>query len=59
MIQLNCVCRARPIPIAITVYPAYAAPAKQSVAYSRAKAYAADDDEGKMIEIVSRSKGAI
>ena len=28
-------------------------------AYSRAKAYAADDDEGKMIEIVSRSKGAI
>jgi 3-hydroxyisobutyrate dehydrogenase len=26
-------------------------------AYSRAKAYAADDDEGKMIEIVSRSKG--
>jgi 3-hydroxyisobutyrate dehydrogenase len=28
-------------------------------AYSRAKAYAPDDDEGKMIEIVSRSKGAI
>src|SRR5437762_5510727 len=28
-------------------------------AYSRAKAYAADDVEGKMIEIVSRSKGAI
>src|SRR5438477_4170667 len=27
-------------------------------AYSRAKAYAADDDEGKMIEIVSRSKSA-
>src|SRR4051794_19628126 len=27
-------------------------------AYSRAKAYAPDDDEGKMIEIVSRSKGA-
>jgi 3-hydroxyisobutyrate dehydrogenase len=26
-------------------------------AYSRAKAYAPDDDEGKMIEIVSRSKG--
>jgi len=27
-------------------------------AYSRAKAYAPDDDEGKMIEIVSRPKGA-
>jgi 3-hydroxyisobutyrate dehydrogenase len=27
-------------------------------AYSRAKAYAPDDDEGKMIEIVSRSRGA-
>jgi 3-hydroxyisobutyrate dehydrogenase len=26
-------------------------------AYARAKAYAADDDEGKMIEIVSRPKG--
>jgi len=25
-------------------------------AYDRAKAYAPDDDEGKMIEIVSRSK---
>ena len=28
-------------------------------AYSRAKAHAPDDDEGKMIEIVSRSKAAI
>jgi len=27
-------------------------------AYARAKAYAPDDDEGKMIEIVSRTKGA-
>jgi 3-hydroxyisobutyrate dehydrogenase len=27
-------------------------------AYDRAKAYAPDDDEGKMIEIVSRAKGA-
>ena len=27
-------------------------------AYARAKAYAPDEDEGKMIEIVSRSKGA-
>jgi 3-hydroxyisobutyrate dehydrogenase len=27
-------------------------------AYARAKAYAPDDDEGKMIEIVSRKKGA-
>jgi hypothetical protein len=26
-------------------------------AYDRAKAYAPDDDEGKMIEIVSRAKG--
>jgi 3-hydroxyisobutyrate dehydrogenase len=26
-------------------------------AYARAKAYAPDDDEGKMIEIVSRTKG--
>jgi 3-hydroxyisobutyrate dehydrogenase-like beta-hydroxyacid dehydrogenase len=26
-------------------------------AYARAKAYAPDDDEGKMIEIVSRAKG--
>jgi 3-hydroxyisobutyrate dehydrogenase len=27
-------------------------------AYARAKAHAPDDDEGKMIEIVSRPKGA-
>jgi 3-hydroxyisobutyrate dehydrogenase len=27
-------------------------------AYARAKAHAPDDDEGKMIEIVSRTKGA-
>jgi 3-hydroxyisobutyrate dehydrogenase len=27
-------------------------------AYDKAKAYAPDDDEGKMIEIVSRPKGA-
>ena len=27
-------------------------------AYSRARVYAADEDEGKMIEIVSRSKSA-
>jgi hypothetical protein len=26
-------------------------------AYARAKAYAPDDDEGKIIEIVSRAKG--
>ena len=38
MIQLNCVFRTRPMPIATTVYPAYAVAAKQSNGTTRAPA---------------------